>query len=457
MRKSTFLLMFMFSVLFSIGQNPTVFQKKFDAAKEKYTRMLSPLQATHSNLSPTQQKWIFPSEILLKSTVASMKLDSTVSKTWNELAGEWQNDMKDEYHYDDEMRNTMWLYSDWNDETDSWEAWSKTEVEYNADGTVGTMLTYESSLESSELKLINKMLAFYDETGRLDSVQHWYTEDQQTWNLEGKQHYSYDNSGKLTEMKMWALEEDEGEEFMSVMRYVFSYNEAGRMETSSMFFQIEGEEMLFFKTNYHYGGDGKLDYTEDWSLSFMSFQLEKSSKTEFSYSNSGDLQSEIYSEWDAASETWIPDSKDEYTYNNFNYSEVYFPSYLLFWGIVEETPVSGKAIAEIETMEWMEGTSKVTDKTIFYYSEGTNTFADKPVNVNFSVFPNPVSEKVTFNWSGNQSELSLEIYQLTGSRVLEKTVNSGQPVSLAGMENGIYLFKLKNGKQSIHTGKLVKK
>lgn len=75
----------------------------------------------------------------------------------------------------------------------------------------------------------------------------------------------------------------------------------------------------------------------------------------------------------------------------------------------------------------------------------------------FLFIPTRASDKVTFNWKENKATLFLEIYQVAGARILKKQVSSGIPVSLAGMDDGIYLFKLNDGKQTVHTGKLIKR
>lgn len=456
MRKFTFFLVLVFTVLVSNGQNSTTLQKRVEAAKEKYSRV-SHQNALLTNHLKSQMKWDLSQEKTLKSAAATMKLDSTVSKVWNDATQALENDTKEEFIYNSEMKNTMWLYSDWNENSSSWEVESKTEVDYNLDGYVETMRVYESDEQGTEPILSNTLSAFYNEAGQLDSVQHWYTEDQLTWNLEGKQFYHYNNSGQVTEMEMWSLEEDEGEEYMSVMRYVFTYTNSGRMETSSMFFLFDEDEMLFFKTEYNYDNSDRLAFTEDWSFNLMSFELEKSNRTDYEFNSSGDISIETWSERDPSGQAWITTETDEYSYNDFNYSEVFFPSYLMLYGVVEEFPVFGKAIAEIETMELMEGTLQFSYKTIFYYSEGTNTFAEDVNKMHFSLFPNPASESVTFSWNGNSEKLNLEIFHITGAKIMEREISSGAPVSVSTLENGIYFYKLQKGKQTEHAGKLIKK
>ncbi|WP_372947843.1 T9SS type A sorting domain-containing protein [Mariniphaga sp.] len=456
MKKFTLFLAIMAVVLFANGQSAELLQKRMDVAKKKYAQ---PASANFQllNHSKFQSAFILVSEKYLKSAAATMKLDSTVSQVWNDANQVLENETKEEFLYDSEMKNTMWLHSDWDNSSGTWDVWSKTEVDFNPDGTVSTMYIYESHEQGAEPSLINKLNAFYNDAGQLDSVQHWYALGPDTWVLEGRQHYLYDDSGRLTEMKVWSLEEDEGEEYMAAMRFVFTYTNSDRMETSSMFFLFEEEEILFFKTEYNYDGSGRLVFTEDLSLNLLFFELEKNARTDFEYNASGDVSTETYSLWDATSEEWIPDETDEYTYYDFNNSEVFLPSYLLFYGIVEEFQVPGKAVKEIETMEWNEGTSQLSAKTIFYYSAGTNTYADNLNKAGFSIYPNPASETVIFNWDSNQEKLNLEVFQIAGAKIFQRLINSGDPVSVSALENGIYLYKLQNGTETLHSGKLIKK
>ncbi|HSO85274.1 MAG TPA: T9SS type A sorting domain-containing protein, partial [Draconibacterium sp.] len=71
--------------------------------------------------------------------------------------------------------------------------------------------------------------------------------------------------------------------------------------------------------------------------------------------------------------------------------------------------------------------------------------------------PNPASESVKFSWKGNNDALSLEIYQITGTKVIDQIVFSNRAVSIAHLENGVYLYKLLNGQQNLKTGKLIKR
>ena len=457
MKNFTFFLVLIFTVLLANGQNSTALQKRVEAAKEKHSRVTR-LNSLLNNYSIALMKWNLSSEKFLKSAAAAtMKLDSTVIIEKNSVTGEWEKEMKDEYAYNAEMKNTVLLSSDWNKETGSWEADSKIENEYNPDGSVSIMRMYDSSDEEPGLKLETTFKAFYNSAGQLDSVEYWTTEEQQQ-KLTGKQYYEYNESGQLVKMKMWSLmeDDDDNEEFLLVSHREFTYTATGKTKTSSSYSVMEETEIMTFKTEHYYDSSDRLIHTEDRWLNYTSFQLEKTSRTDYDYNSEGDISTETYSNWDSDQENWEPYEKDEYTYNSFSFPNTHFPSFFLLFGVVE-TPTFGKAPDEINTYEMEDATLEHTSKMKFYYSTGTSTFAEKISDAGFSVYPNPASDKVTFNWKENKATLFLEIYQVAGARILKEQVSSGIPVSLAGMDDGIYLFKLNDGKQTIHTGKLIKR
>jgi hypothetical protein len=104
----------------------------------------------------------------------------------------------------------------------------------------------------------------------------------------------------------------------------------------------------------------------------------------------------------------------------------------------------------------LNGDWKNTGKTTIYYSSGSSTNIIETDNANFAVYPNPATESVSFSWKGNYEILTLELYQVTGARVLEQITSSGKSVSISNLKKGVYLYKLMDGKQFVKTGKLIK-
>ncbi len=446
MKKFTFIISLLLVSLMATTQNSNLplkiqkVQQKFDRYKTQAENFKRPV------LNRT----------LLKNAEVIQKLDSTVSQLKN---GEiWQNDWKDEFMYNTEMKNSAVVEKEWNVETQSWSTDSRTEMEYNSAGNVNSMMMYYKEDENSELLPHEKLIAIYDTQGRLDTVTVYSSDTGSTWKLDGQQVYHFNSSGQLIQMDFWSFEDNgDGMVFSNNMKMVYTYTSSGQIETSSTYYMMEGDELLYSKTVYAYNNEDKLISTEESSISFATFELEKSWRTSYEYNATGDVSAEIDASWDEGAQTWIDSDKYEYSYNNTNASEVVFPSFnLLFYGIFQD-PTSSftKLVTGENSYEMQDGNWVNSDKTLFYYSEGNSTKVIDFKDLNVSVFPNPATESVKISWKGNE-QLLLEIYQITGSKVLQQNIFSGKEVSISQLQSGIYIYKLINGNDILHSGKLIK-
>jgi hypothetical protein len=245
---------------------------------------------------------------------------------------------------------------------------------------------------------------------------------------------------------------------IKAMRTAYTYNGSGKMELMETYYLMEEMEILFSKSLMTYNASGQLTVEEDWSFNYMSFTLEKSSRITTTYNASGDVSTEIWSDWDAGSQTWIDDEKDEYTYGSTNFSEVVYPSYFFLYTMIEDQSYTiQKIITEINTFEMVEGNWTNTDKSNYYYSSSTASNVDLVESSAFSVFPNPASEYVKVSWTGKYDILSLEIFRIDGSKVLEQPVHSGKIIPVSRLDRGVYFFRLVNGMETMYAGKLIRK
>lgn len=487
--KNFTLLFVMFLISFGISaENSSELMKKIKQDQEKISRIIQMGAKLNSHAKLSGQV------MNLKSAAATQKLDSTVNRILNEETQLWQNDYKDEYLYDAEIKNTAWVEKEWNLTANSWDIISKTELGYDNIDRINSMLMYERDEVTQVIKKVSKFQVFYNSEGLQDSMSMSSSEDNGvTWVLEMKQINHYNEAKQLTKTDIWSLDEDLGELILN-MNMVNTYTASGKINTASMTVLDEGDEIPWSITEYKYDSSEKLTSIEHSMISFLSFTMEKNSriayqysvsgnrtteinskwngttwvdedKTEYGYNSAGDVSTEIYSKWNGTA--WIEEWKDEYTYSTTNFTEIAFPQYgfitqifssfLNFFGINESIDFSYvKAPAGANSFEMINGNWVNTEKTTFFYSGGTSTNISEFENSVVSVFPNPASESVNFSWKGNQEALSLQIYQVTGTMVIEQTVYSGRPVSISHLENGVYLYKLLNGQQNVKTGKMVK-
>jgi hypothetical protein len=79
-------------------------------------------------------------------------------------------------------------------------------------------------------------------------------------------------------------------------------------------------------------------------------------------------------------------------------------------------------------------------------------FPDMP---EISIYPNPATESITFDWLNNPELLNLEIFSIHGQQIFNKTINKNNPVSVKNLNKGIYFYRLSDHRKIMNTGKLV--
>jgi hypothetical protein len=481
MKKFTFIFTLFLITLFASAQNKNDLQFKIQRSLEKSPKIAK----ENVLLSKLIEKQSLNPKSFLKSVTATQKLDSMVNRVLNQETQAWQNDYKDEFLYDSEMKNTFWIEKQWNVLSSTYELSYKSELGYDNKDRINSMLVYSRDSLTQPITLISKLLVFYNSDGTQDSMLNYITENAGiSWVLFGKHVYKYNASKQLIKTEMWALDEDEGS-FVLSSNIVYTYTAAGKIKTESTNILMEGDEFLWAKVENNYDGSGKLTSTVNSSLNMETFSLRDDSrntyqynasgyvsvdtystwngtswineeKIEYAYNPAGDVSVEIYSTWNGTA--WVEEDKDEYTYSSTSFSEIVFPYFSFLYGLENEEELSySKVITGVNSYEMLNGSWRNTEKTSFYYSAGTSTNINEIENSVISVYPNPASESINFSWKGNNEALSLQIYQITGAKVTEQTVYSGRPVSISHLENGVYLYKLLNGQQNVKTGKLIKR
>lgn len=452
MKNFTLFLAFIMLAFITSAQNKNNLQYKYQMLQEKFSRITQKTDVLFK-LSEIQN---LNQETLMKSAAAKQKLDSIVTQELNFDNQSWQYAGKDEFIYNPDLKNTSWLSKEWNPDIKAWEIRSKTELGYDSQKRVNSMTAYMSMESGQPLKLTSKFLNFYNSQGLQDSTLSYTTEDAGVkWILDMKQINHYNSSKQLIKVDIWSLDEDLGI-LIPGMNVEYTYTASGNIKTSGTKYIMEGEEILFSKTEYNYDASGKLISIEDSDLNVMTFALEKSYMTAYQYNSSGDASVEIYSDWNGTA--WIETEKDENIYSTTNFSEVVFPLFYVLYSVDVESEITlNKQITSVNSFKKIDGSWKNTEKSNYYYSAATSTYIDETNATLFNVYPNPASDAVSFRWKGNYESLNLQIYQITGVKALEQITYPGNLVSISNLENGIYFFKLLNGQQNVHAGKLIKK
>lgn len=457
MKKFTFLFTILFIATIAKAQETHGLQHKIKKMQETMSRFsMQTEQFAKSGfpLTPKVQR-----NVLLKNALAVQKLDSVVYQEYLAEIEDWNTQAKDEYHYDSELKNNLWIEEEWDNDLGIWKETGKIQIDFTEDGKVNALDIFTPDETTGQLIYLNRSVVYYNPEGRLDSVLHYYyvTDPMMNWLIDGKQIYHYNETGQMERIEITSMEEDEEGVYYLLMAIVNNYNYLGQIATTSMYIIDSEMELLFSETTYIYDDSGRLVANEVSILDFLTSMVDLVSRTDYEYNVTGDVSVETYSNRDQIAEEWNVDQKFEYTYSDLNFTEVIIPTYFNFFGIYEDYVAFNKAPVEIIAYEMTEGTLEFLGKTIFYFSEGTATNVGTLNQVEISIYPNPASDQISFNWNSSYEKLSLEIYQITGSKLLEKSVSPGTVLPISHLSNGMYIFKLLNGQQTIHSGKMIKK
>ncbi len=338
---------------------------------------------------------------------------------WDKASGQWVNEAKFELTYDGEGNLIQETLYEWDTDGSQWLVGLQFDMTYDGNGNILSELWLFWDEDSSKLIQIFKDEYIY-EGGKLTTWNEYYWEEG-AWELTYYTAYTYDNGNLILELTQgWDLfTEDWGD---------------------------------FSKIEYTYVGD-KVVTEIVWGFDWMSFTMVLQTRFEYTWDADGNMITEVESSWDEGAGSWQNTWKSEWTFNkNFTILDLYVPYWftadladLTFWHM----PVSETGYFNNN------GTWDLNYRQTAYYSDfGGSTSIEDVLETPVSVFPNPASETVTFNWDEKYTRLNLEIYDLTGKRLISRSIDNNETISVDDLSRGMYLYKLTENNDLIHAGKI---
>lgn len=447
-----FTLLFALLILFSNAnaQSSSSLQTKFKKMQERSVHF-SKITATLQHLSGISAD----KNTNLKSAQATLALDSVILQDYNAETQSWLNNGKDVYLYNTQLLSTEWQTLEWDESSENWVLDMKTELGYNDAGLVNVLIMSEKDELSGELVPNSRISAFYNPAGLLDSVLMANSDDGEIWINITRQDYFYSETGQLSQLDLSIWDEEE-EGISQVMHYYYDYDDQDRLEFSRGVYSDNEVDFTMEETSYFYDASGRRSSIEYSVLDALTFELGISSRTQYEYNETGDVSTETYSDWDAELEDWVLVEKDVYTYSNTNFSDVIFPTLIQMLGINVVTPDFIKTVTEINTFDFLNEEWVLSERTLLYYSDGTATSTPQIATASVNVYPNPFSDVITFSFK-NHNQLTLEIFTVTGAKIVDRKIYPATDVQVSNLNKGVYLFRLMNENQIIHSGKLIKR
>ncbi len=393
----------------------------------------------------------------------------------------------------------------------------KTEFVYDVNGMLTLEREYFWDETSGKMILSDVSETTYDAAKNVIQIVYSYLDETSNqFIVADKETYSYDKSGNMIQLirNYWDDTNKNTEEFKTV----YTYDSAGNLiqEISSSRNETSSQFGFRYKTDYKYNGNGKetqvISYIWD---SYFSKQWEPSSKIESTYDSQGNLVSWInsyytyidntlawkfsgkeeytyntkgqltqtleyymgdnnqwelddkeirvyvdqdnytqniyYYNWDVQTSKWMGIDKEEYTYNNsYTLNDLILP-----WDDEDEffthmlTAINGYD-CDSTTNEWV----SYYQMSLVY--SPVNMTSVHQVDAHFvNVYPNPCSDGISISFPGNYSQVSFDLFDLQGRKIISKQIGNNEKINMQGLNSGLYLYTL-NLDGKIQKGKLIK-
>jgi N-acetylneuraminic acid mutarotase len=100
------------------------------------------------------------------------------------------------------------------------------------------------------------------------------------------------------------------------------------------------------------------------------------------------------------------------------------------------------------------GTNGINFRDFWSFDASTVGF-DEVEEVVVSVYPNPTSNEIRFNYNQTMSEASVRLYNLNGKKVKDVQIDQSNTISCADLSNGTYVYQFYNDSKFVSQGKIV--
>ena len=349
---------------------------------------------------------------------------------WDKASSKWVNEAKFELAYDGEGNLIQETVYEWDPDGSQWLAELRFDMTYDGSGNLLLEFWLFWDEDSSKLVQVFKDEYIY-EGGKLTTWNEYFWEEG-AWELTYFTAYTYDNGNLILELT----------------------------QTWNIFTEDWGD---FSKIAYTYAGD-RVVTEEVWDFDLMSVMMVKQTLFEYTWDADGNMITEVESSWDEeagavkswndVAGSWQNTWKSEWTHNkNFTIMDLYVP----YWFVadLDELTFVHMPVSELGYFN-NNGTWDLNYRQTAYYSDfdGGSSSVEDVHQIPVSVFPNPASDVVTFNWDEKYTRLNLELYDLTGKRVISRSIDNNETIGVDQLSRGIYLYKLTDNNDIIDTGKI---
>jgi len=420
-------------------------------------------------------------------TATDQKMDSLHWELYDAGSSEWVLSDRELFAYDDKGNMITYVWFAYDSVEMEILPFDKQTVKHDDQGNPTEIIWQIWDAESGQWLNWRYWEMSYDENGNLiqETISDWDPVGGQ-WLVGVQYDMAYDGSGNILE-EIWWFWDEESSMLVQSWKDEYLYEE-GNLTTWNEYFMIEDEWVLIYQTTYTYDTKGNLTdeftsywdsdsemfydesqviYTyneadqlikeETWEYNYTYFTLIQSWQFEYTWDSDGNLIEQVDMSWElgAAKGTnvWLNQFKSEWSFNkDYTILDLYVPYW--FNQSLDDINFVHMPVSELGYIYLGEEWVYDYRQTAYYSDFGASTGIGNVNKSDVRIFPIPASETLTFKWDDSYSRLSLELYDLTGKRVISRSISNNETLGVEHLSGGIYLYKLTDKDNLIHSGKI---
>ena len=373
------------------------------------------------------------SQVRSESNVLKQQLDSMV-----------QPGYKTTLTYD--VYGRMLTRNSWYDSTNGWSEMYKDSSVYNTNGQLLRYIEFEKDVFTNTLALSYKSEYEYNTNDKTKTKYSWNA-DSKSWMLRYKTVDTYDTTGKtiLAFTSLWNINSWTDEK-----KTVYEYDTNANKTVETFYIWWSDKWLNSSKTIYNYDVQGNALGETNFSWNSITQTWIESYKNEYLLDNNFNISTEISYSWNTSTELWEQSSKAECFYDlNTLVSDVFSNGILNVFG---KHKLTSAKLYSYDGTNWVFDGLASTYFSTHDFQSGTKTVVEDAIKV----YPNPASDVITFNVDKSIGQFTIQLIDLQGKIVLNKTSNNNNALSIDKLSKGLYLYKILSDTK-IYTGKIIVK
>ncbi|MDP4238737.1 MAG: T9SS type A sorting domain-containing protein [Bacteroidota bacterium] len=371
-----------------------------------------------------------------------------INYSWNVTTKKWVGQSKDEITYDINGNLTQEIYYDWNSSSKNWVANEKFEYTFDVTGNMIRMINYSWDPVAGSFVANSKFESTYNANRNL-TLQTNYNWDATTslWVNASKIEYTYNTNGSESQhiFYLW-----EGTTFTAFQKTVKTYDTSGRntLVVDSQWDFVGNKWVNSSESQYVYDTNGNLTLDGYYTWNVATNQWVGDNQDGYAYDSNGNVTTDTQYTWNSVTQQWVNTLKSEYVFDyNYSSQDLILANMYLYQGLKNK-------LTFVNVSKYEGGNWNLSQKYTLYYSAQIPSAIETVHAGTISIYPNPVTNYVTFNIDKYGGSFTLELLDLQGKRLQYKLIQNNSPVLLETVQSGLYLYRI-TADNKVYNGKLM--